>query len=171
MNKRIFILVEGDDDKRFFERILNPMIKEKYDKIIYWKYAQTSDEKIRNFIATVGKMGACYIFTRDMDHSISIDSRVQQIKNKFANINGNSIVIVVKQIEGWYVAGADPRNKKIFKTSKFNPDAITKEQIEKIMPKKFTSKIDYYQELLNNYSIERAVNNNRSLKYFIDKYC
>ena len=36
--KRLFILIEGDDDERFFEKIINPLLDKKYNSITLWKY-------------------------------------------------------------------------------------------------------------------------------------
>ena len=48
--KRLFILIEGDDDERFFEKIINPLLDEKYDSITLWKYSQETNKRINNII-------------------------------------------------------------------------------------------------------------------------
>ena len=40
MGSKLFIFIEGDDDERFFNRIIIPMFEKKYDKVQLWKYAQ-----------------------------------------------------------------------------------------------------------------------------------
>lgn len=58
----LFILIEGDDDERFFNRIIRPMFDETYDSIFLWKYAQKKGEKIRNFLKSIDSMEAKYIY-------------------------------------------------------------------------------------------------------------
>ena len=38
--KRLFILIEGNDDERFFKNILKPKFEKCYEYVIPWKYAQ-----------------------------------------------------------------------------------------------------------------------------------
>ena len=49
-------------------------------------------------------------------------------------------------------------------------DNITKEKFDALIPKKFTSRIDFMLEILKNFSIEIAKQKNNSFKYFIEKY-
>ncbi|PNR93615.1 MULTISPECIES: hypothetical protein [unclassified Petrotoga] len=60
--KMLFILVEGDDDKRFFEKIITPLFEGKYDQVKVWKYAQQKKEKVSKFLKSIKGMNADYIF-------------------------------------------------------------------------------------------------------------
>ena len=51
--KLLFIWVEGDDDERFFNRILSPKFQEKYDTVKIIKYAKLKKEKVDNFIKSI----------------------------------------------------------------------------------------------------------------------
>ena len=54
--KLLFIWVEGDDDERFFNRILSPKFQEKYDTVKIIQYAKMKKEKVDNFIRSIKAM-------------------------------------------------------------------------------------------------------------------
>jgi len=60
--KLLFIFVEGNDDERFFNRILSPKLQEKYDTVMIIKYATMEKEKVNEFIKSIKAMGAEYIY-------------------------------------------------------------------------------------------------------------
>lgn len=60
--RRLFIWVEGEDDARFFEKIMEPKLQKKYDVVETIRYASLKKEKIDNFLKSIKAMGAEYIF-------------------------------------------------------------------------------------------------------------
>jgi len=81
------------------------------------------------------------------------------------------MIVVVKEIEGWYLAGLDNKVCKQFKIDSFaNTDNVTKEKFNALIPKKFTSRVDFISEILKNFSIEIAKQKNNSFQYFAKKY-
>lgn len=63
------------------------------------------------------------------------------------------------------------KNSKKLKIPYFEKtNEITKEQFNKIKPKKFDSDIDFKSELLNYYCIEIAKKKNSSFNYFFKNY-
>jgi len=170
--KQLFFFVEGDDDERFFERIIKPKFEEKCDTKIF-KYAQVKNTKVDNFLKSIKAQGAEYIFIADIDSAPCVKSKKQEIRNKFRNVDIDRIIVVIKEIEGWYFAGLDTTSSKelkIHSVSIKTTDNITKEQFNNLIPKKFDSRIDFMLEILKRYSIETAKQKNKSFKYFIEKY-
>jgi hypothetical protein len=55
MKNRLFILVEGEDDVRFFGRIIKPLFADRYDSVEIVPYACIRREKINKFIKRVHK--------------------------------------------------------------------------------------------------------------------
>jgi len=51
--KLLFIWVEGDDDERFFNKILVPKFLEKYSGVKIIKYAAMRKKKVDNFIKSM----------------------------------------------------------------------------------------------------------------------
>ncbi|RJS80423.1 MAG: hypothetical protein DRP84_12435 [Spirochaetes bacterium] len=169
--KLLFIWVEGDDDKRFFDKILLLKFQEKYDTVKVIKYAEMKRGKVDNFIKSIKAMGADYIYLTDINDSPCITAKKKEIQSKYKNIDNDKMIVVVKEIEGWYLAGLDNKVCKQFKIDSFaNTDNVTKEKFNALIPKKFTSRVDFISEILKNFSIEIAKQKNNSFQYFAKKY-
>ena len=112
-----------------------------------------------------------YIYVRDINDSPCVSYKKQKIQDELRNIDKNRIIVVIREIESWYLAGLDVSSKK-FGVRPFNiTDTITKEQFNDMLPTKFDSRIDFILEILKYFSIEKAKERNRSFRYFIEKYC
>jgi len=168
--KLLFFLVEGVDDERFFKRIVKPKFEKKYDTVQIWKYAQEKKTKVDNFLKSIKAMDAEYIFVVDIDSAQCLTRKKQEIQNKFKNSDIDKIIVVVKEIESWYLAGLDTDSSRGLKISYETTDDISKEKFNNLIPEKFDSRISFMVEILNNYSIETAKQKNKSFKYFIEKY-
>ena len=169
--KRLFLWVEGNDDERFFERAIIPKIKEKYNTVQIIKYATMKREKTDNFIKSIEAMGADYIYFADINNSHSIMDKKEKIQLMHKYIDPNKIIIVIKEIESWYLAGLNNKACNQLKIDNIETtDNITKEKFNTLIPKKFTSRIDFMLEILKIFSIKEAKLKNKSFKYFIEKY-
>lgn len=169
----LIIFVEGNDDERFFERIVVPVLKKKFDSVKLVKYAQMKKERLENYIRSITSAGWDYIYVTDMDDSPCITAKKQQIQNYLPNIDPKRIVVVIREIESWYLAGLNKdksRDLKIKERKLKNTENITKEQFNRLIPEKY-SRINFMIELLENFSIETAKQKNRSFKYFVEKFC
>ncbi len=168
--KILYIFVEGNDDERFFERILKPELQNKYDDIRIIKYAQKDPEYVERFIKSAKKIGD-YIYVTDINNSPCITVKKQEIRRKLKNIEYTKILIVIKEIESWYLAGLDSTSRKCLRINRLPnvTDHITKEDFYNLMPPEFNP-IDFLIEILNNFSLHIAKQKNRSLKYCIEKY-
>lgn len=169
--RRLFIWVEGEDDKRFFEKIIEPKLKEKYTSVETRCYATLKKEKIDNFLKSIKAMGADYIYVTDINDSPCVTTKKEEIQNKLRNIDADRIIVVIKEIEGWYLAGLSNTDADKYKIPIFDDtNTITKEQFNNLIPQKFVSRIDFILEILKNFSIEIAKKRNRSFRYFIEKH-
>ena len=112
--KRLFILIEGDDDERFFEKIMKPKFEKNNYTVQLWKYAHKNNRKIKNFLKSINSMGAEYIHVNDINNFPCVTAKKAKIKEKFRNfIDNNRVTVVIKEIESWYLAGlsnADSKN-------------------------------------------------------------
>ncbi|MBL5982388.1 hypothetical protein NAAC61_10645 [Petrotoga sp. 8T1HF07.NaAc.6.1] len=169
--ERLYILVEGDDDKRFFEKILTPLFEGKYDQVKVWKYAQQKKEKVSKFLESIKALSADYIFVSDIDRTPCVTARKQYIQSKFKEIDKDRIIVVIREIESWYLAVLDDKSSKRLgiRYSKAT-DNVTKEQFNNLIPRKFDSKIDFMQEILKCFNIETGKHRNTSFRYFLDKH-
>jgi len=171
MKKRLFILVEGEDDVRFFGRIVKPRFVHRYDSVEIIPYACIKREKVSRFLKSVTQMGNDYIFVADIDTERSVRDKKQILYYRFADINGRSIVIVIAEIESWYYAGISPESAQSLGVAPCeSTETLTKEDFNRIMPPKFDSRIDFMFEILKTFSVETAVKKNASFRFFVDRY-
>ena len=155
--RKLFIWVEGEDDKRFFQNILEPKLQEKYDFVETRRYATLKKGKIDNFLKSIKAMGADYIYVTDINSSPCITAKKQETQSKLRNIEAEKIIVVIKEIESWYLAGLDKNSAKNLRIKKIpeTTQNVTKEQFYSLMPQNF-SRIDFMREVLKNFSIETA---------------
>jgi len=171
MKRRLFILVEGQDDVRFFGRLIKPLLAPRYDSVEIIAYACTKREKVNRFLESVAQMKNDYIFVADIDFEHSVRDKKQILYYRFSNIDGRSIVIVIKEIESWYYAGISgdlAREMGITDTGSTNE--LTKEDFNRLIPRRFDSRIDFMFEILKSFSLETAARKNHSFDYFAGRY-
>src|SRR5512137_1150530 len=105
MKKRLYILVEGEDDVRFFGRIMKPLFAPRYDSVEILPYASIRRVKVNNFLKSMVQMKNDYIFVADIDREKSVRDKKQLLYHWYSSINGSNIIIVIVEIESWYYAG------------------------------------------------------------------
>ena len=116
-------------------------------------------------------MEAGYIYVTDIDNSPCVTAKKQGTQNNLRNIDGDKTIVVIKEIESWYLAGLSDTECERFQMHTVSvTDTITKEQFNSLIPKKFNSRIDFMSEILKKFSIEIAKQKNRSFRYCIEKY-
>jgi hypothetical protein len=167
----LFILLEGDDDERFFEKIVKSVLQKRYSAIKIWKYSQQKQERMVNLVKSINSMKADYIFARDFNDSPCITAKKESITGKFKQITEDKIIVVVKEIESWYLAGLDENtSKKVGIRKKIRTeDRITKEDFNQLIPKNMP-RIEFMRNILENYDVEIAKRRNRSFGYFLNKW-
>jgi hypothetical protein len=167
---RLWILVEGNDDEKLVEKIKH-VFEKKYEFVQIWKYAQEPHKKTRGFLNSINSMRSDCFFLRDINQSLCITARKEGVRNTYGEIvDPNKIIVVIKEIESWYLAGLDDNNCKELGLGAFGrTDEITKEQFDSLIPKRFDSRIDFMQEILKRFSIETAKEKNASFDYFMSK--
>ncbi len=177
MYKRLYILIEGPDDGNFFNGVVKPLFESKYDWVDIVPQAQNPPKITRKFIDCINSMSSAnlvadYILVTDINDAPCITFRKQKKRNKLRNIDDNKIMVIIKEIEGWYLAGLDDAScKKCRIPAHHTTDDITKEQFNALIPKKFGgSRIDFLQEILKYFQEEIAKYKNNSFKYFTEKH-
>ena len=171
--KRLFVLVEGDDDERFFTKVLSPIFEQRYDRVEQpIRYAQMTKKAVVNFIKSIKSMQADYIFFADINSAPCVGSKKQKLSKMYKHLDRDRIIIVIREIESWYLAGLDEKACQELKIKSkkhcINTDDLTKEQFYGLNPTK--SDKMFLLEVLNRFSIEMAKNQNKSFKYFTNKY-
>lgn len=169
--KRLFIWVEGEDDVRFCDKIIKPKLQENYNLVEVRPYAALKKEKVNNFLKSIKAMNANYIYMTDINDAPCVTAKKQEIRNRLRDIDEDRIIVVIKEIESWYLAGLTKEAKQTFKIHSFQTtDNIAKKQFDDLISKKFDSRIDFMLEIIGYFSIELAKQKNSSFKYFMEKY-
>ena len=116
-------------------------------------------------------MKADYIFARDFNDSPCITTKKEKITGEFKQITEDKIIVVVKEIESWYLAGLNENtSKKVGIRKKIRTaNRITKEEFNQLIPKNM-SRIEFMRNILENYDVEIAKRRNRSFGYFLNKW-
>lgn len=171
MKKRLYILVEGEDDVRFFGRVMKPLFVHRYDSVEILPYASIRRVKVNNFLKSLAEMKNDYIFVADIDRERSVRDKKQLLYHWYSNINGSSILIVIMEIESWYYAGlTDETLQKFGLPSLPTTDELTKEDFNNLIPPSFDSRIDFMFEILKSFSPTTAVRHNSSFRFLFDRY-
>lgn len=169
--KRLWVFLEGNDDERFFESVIKPIFENTYDFVRPWRYAQKQTKKVKAFLGAIKSMGSDYFFWGDINSLPCVAKKKNRLMANYGpTLEGDNIIIVVREIEGWYLAGLDDRDCIELGLRTFrNTDDITKEDMEERMPRKFDSRIDFMVEVLKRFTPETAKQKNKSFGYFMSR--
>lgn len=168
--KRLFVLLEGDDDVRFFKKVLLDPLRERFDSVILWKFAQQKKKKVAAFIRTVQDLGSDYLLFTDMDEAPCVTEKKRGVRRAIDTAEARRVLIVIREIEAWYLAGVtDDDARALGLSMPETTDRITKEAFNALKPRRFDSRIDFMMEILKRYSLETARRRNRSFRYFSDR--
>lgn len=168
---RLFVLVEGDDDERYFKNVLVPRLEKVYDHVQTWQYARRKNEKIGNFLRAIRQMGADYLYIADLDDVSCVTARKNAVTDSQPEVSDGRVVVVVREIEGWYYASVGPALAENLDVRQMDEtEGVTKEQFQEMIPGDYDSRINFQAELLNHYSLDEAVSRNQSLCYFVERF-
>jgi hypothetical protein len=173
MFNELYFLIEGNRDERFFQRIVEPILKDRYDYIGYYQYAQRPKRKIRQFIRSIVSKHADFFCMTDINTSPCVTAKKQHIKeHKFGTVDDFRILVVKKEIESWYLAGLDEECcRRLRLPIHYETENISKEQFEELLSgSKLGCTINCIIEILKNYNISTAISKNRSFEYCHRKY-
>ena len=177
--KRIYIFIEGDADKRFFEEIIKNLILKKriYEKVHIRQWRQKKEEVVCNLIHMFEEKECKVVFVRDYDKVANnpehIKSNISLLKEetvqKYKIKSKNDIYIVIRKIEGWYLAGIKNSLLKKYNIKPIeNTININKKHFDKLKPKGM-SKSEFFIEITKNFSVKNAKKKNSSFRFFLEK--
>jgi hypothetical protein len=168
---RLFLFVEGNDDERFFSRIIVPLFKERYASVEIISYASMKSEKVCHFVRSIIDMGHDFLLFADIDEERTVREKKALVKGRFCTLTDDRIVIIIKEIESWYLAGLDEKTQKRLGIGPYRTtDHITKEIFNKMIPRSYNSRISFMIEVLSFYSTLEAQGRNRSISYFLTHF-
>jgi len=166
----LYILVEGNDDERFMNRIVIPELKCERNSVQIFKYRNHRNKKVTSLVKSITRMGDKYIFIGDYNKCVCYSQVKLRIKRKYKIIDEKLSFVAKMEIESWYCAGLSDAEQNKYKIRKRNTENINKEEFNRCVSRAgYDSRIQYMSDLLENYKIEVAKKKNNSFKYFIDK--
>lgn len=170
--RRLYIFVEGQDDKDFFEYVIVPRLHNVfYDDIRVLEYATKDNNYLKRMLASISSMGADYWFTHDLDSSPCITNRKEILMQKHPFVQPDRILIVLQEIESWYAAGHTHDTANQLRVTHLSITTnMTKEEFNRWIPPSCTSRKTFMIELLQHFSLEEAVSKNPSFRYCLAKF-
>lgn len=168
----MWIFVEGEHDSIFAKGVLLPILRKGYDFVDTWEYAQEAPKKVVDFLRAMKPMKADCLFLADINDSPCVTAKKSALTEKFREaLEPSDVVVVVKEIESWYLAGADDEVCRALRIASLSrTDHTTKEQFQAMMPERFKdSVVDFMTEILGRFRLDIAKTKNRSFDYLMDK--
>lgn len=171
---RLYIWVEGRDDQRLFDRVVKPRFERKYGRgqVHIRQYGRMKSATFTAFLKDIKAKNDDYIFVADNDKLRCIPGRKEEIQKERESIDDKDrIMLVIRKIEGWYLAGLSDDTCKKFGLLPFGTtDKIGKGKFKEYWYAKFDSRLDFIQEVLKSFDIETAKQKNTSFRYFFRKF-
>ena len=134
--RRLWLLVEGADDRRFCTEVLTPFFRATFDHVAIWDYSQKKDAKLTSLIRSIDSMNDHYLLFGDIDERPCVTATKEYLVNQFSVPAWDRIVVVRREIEAWYLAGLDDeacRDLGLDGVSNVDVDAVTKEQFDRLV--------------------------------------
>ncbi len=168
---RLYLFVEGMDDIRFFESAVVPRLQTRYDAVHLIGYAGMKNVRVSSYLRAITALNDDYLLVADIDDAANTGTKKDIIRHRFPEIDPEKIIIVIMEIEGWYLAGLSADDSRILGLPDY-PDTnrLIKEQFNALIPVRFDSRIDFLIELLHHFRPEEAVRKNTSYRYFYRRY-
>lgn len=168
----LYVLCEGDDDERFFDRVVQPRLSYSEQEVRYFQYAQYPYEDVRNLLHSIRDMrgsgiDAEYFFLRDFDRAPCKESRFEEIDRNYDDlVSRDQTFLVVQMIESWYVAGLENQHPvSMLDDAPPQTDKLVKQDLENMMAED-ADRFDVLQEILKHFDLDRARYKNNSFEYF-----
>lgn len=158
----ITIFVEGYLDSLFIDSLFPGVEK----NIV--EYSNKKNDKINKHIQTLNKMGEKYIFLFDTD-SKKPDIKLREKLGQIQALEEQSCFPVIIEIESWLRAGC---SDAVCKKYKIKPITNTQNYSKEKMKSEFNEDhlIYLFQEILSDFSVDKAQLLNTSFKHFYLKF-
>jgi len=168
-DKRLFIFLEGPDDERFFGRIVVPALVHRYRSVEIILYAGMKRVRVSRFLKAVSGMGHEYFLVGDIDSEPNAKAKKRYLTERFENLDPGRIIVVIQEIEGWYLAGLDSRAEhELGLHPHRHTDLVTKEMFNNWIPAEYPSRIAFMSAILERFDASIARQKNRSFRFFSD---
>ncbi len=168
----LYIWVEGSYDDLFFSEVVRPLLENWYDWVEVVQYAEEAPAWRRSYLRNIrSRQDATYIYVTDLNAAPCVTAKKAAIRGGMSRIEADRVMVVVPEIESWYLAGLDAEHSaRLGIGEPATTDQITKERFERLQPSGFDSKLDFMLEILGCFSVAAARSKNASFDYFCRKF-
>lgn len=135
-------------------------------------YAKQSKKSMGKLLDSLNKGDLEYIIFSDFDVAHCVTEKKEFLTTtKMPEADLTKITIVKQEIESWYLAGLNYSNaRKLRIPVRPNTEYISKELFDRDRTNKFSSRIDFMQEILKHFDISTAKRQNNSFRYMWHKF-
>jgi hypothetical protein len=174
----ISIFLEGEYDEIIFKRNISKLFRNRGFKVELITYREEEKDFVPAYLNTILHLSLphLYIFITDLDRYFTISERRESIKKFYNNeLDPDHIFVIVKMIEGWYLAGLNRKKAKelsinLNEYDKLDPNIIKKDDFLRLKPQKYNGKRAFYIDVANSFSQSDAKIKNTSFKNFLEIY-
>jgi len=170
MTLKLFVFVEGKEDRNLLEDSLDSHLRSLYNHVYCWPYAQKTKEDVNALIGSINSISdAEYIFLTDYDNERCYTKVKNNLIRIYPSLDFDRIVIAREEIESWFLAGLKTSIIKKLKIPYVrNTEKVSKEQFLSMKPDNY-SKEDFYGICIRSFDLSIAIRRNKSFRYFIGK--
>ena len=168
--RRLWLLVEGTDDRRFCNEALLPVFQKTFNHVAIWEYSQQKLAKTVSFIRSMESMNADYLLFGDIDERPRVTATKDELTAQLPVLSWDRVVVVRSEIEAWYLAGLDESAcRDLHLDQVADVDAVTKEQFDHLVGGR-VNHTNAMVNILKRYDVEVARRRSPSFRYFWQKH-
>ncbi|HEX6903249.1 MAG TPA: hypothetical protein VF789_26265 [Thermoanaerobaculia bacterium] len=170
--RRLFLLVEGDDDERFFRSVVLPLLSSAYHDIQVVRISTLKKEKVNGLLRSIAGMKADYILVHDLDQHPCATAAKDSLLKSFPPASPDRIQIVKGEIESWYCAGIPEDHPWRSLPIGRCPDTrvVTKEAFAAATLHPGQPRLPAMLDLLKSFDLQVAIRRNESFQRFLRKF-
>lgn len=171
----VHVLLEGDDDERFFHAVLRPQLAKTHSTIKTYQYAQRSKKEIERYVHNLHATNQPYIVLADFDSkSACYSGRKDILRGRIYPARPVNMAIVKTEIESWYLAGmGQPECESMQIPYHPNTEPISKEEFDQMRMRSGSGAMprsEFMKRMLVVFDAKRAKMQNTSFGYVWDKF-
>ncbi len=169
--RRLFLFVEGNDDERFFAKVIVPLFESRYRSVHIVKFACMKRASVCRLVTGIHRMKDDFLVFADIDNEPGVKAKKHLLMERFCALDSRDIIVIIREIESWYLAGLDEAAERDLSLPHHHAtDALSKEYFNSRIPRRFASRIAFMLEILARFSATVACRKNRSFHYFVSRY-
>ena len=174
--KCLYVFVEGNDDELFFETVIRPRVRPRFDHVYpVIQYSQKTTRSIDGFLRSIQSMrqqsiDVDYLFLCDINDAPCVTAKKEQVMQTYKLLESEKVIVVIHEVESWYLAGLDENGcKRLGIRNLDDTSAVSKEQFNQMIPQRVPARAIFLQQILEYFSLEVAKQKNTSFRYLCQR--